>query len=326
MSVKNKKFPLITVGITSFNAEESIAQAIESALGQKYPNVEIIIVDDCSSDLSKKVIKQSIKECKYARLIEHKENAGFAGALNTIIENAKGEFIAIFDDDDISLPHRLMTQYKRITSYENSEGIKLLACWGSGYKLYDNGYKAPFQAIGSQPQIPVGADLIQCQLYMGRNPDVFFGCGTPSCSLMVRKSTYEEVGLYDTTMRRTEDTDFVLRLAKKGGHFIGCPEEIVVQSASIGHDKRPEVGYRSELNLVKKHKDLFNPPRRYGYAQNWIKLRYYHFGQQRIMSVLTLMELFVKYPLWTWEQFWRSAPNRLTHERKMNTPETKGAA
>jgi GT2 family glycosyltransferase len=120
-------------------------------------------------------------------------------------------------------------------------------------------------------------------------------------------------------MRLTEDTDFVLRLPKKRGNIIGCPDEKVVQSPSVGHDKRPEVGYKSELNLVKKHKDLFNPPRRYNYAQNWIKLRYYHFGQQRIMSIITLMELLIKYPAWTWEQFWRSAPKRFSHERKMNT-------
>ncbi len=313
-----ESYPKITIGITSFNAEDSITRAIESALVQDYPNTEILIVDDCSSDSSRDVIQKAIEGHENVRLIPHKENTGFAGALNTIIQNAQGEFIAIFDDDDISLPQRLMIQYKRITSYEEQEGTTLLACWGSGYKQYDNGYKAPFQAIGSQPKIPVGIDLIQCQLYMGRNPEVFFGCGTPSCSLMVRKSTYDEVGLYDTSMRRTEDTDFVLRLAKKGGHFIGCPEEIVIQSASVGHDKRPEVGYQSELNLVKKHQDLFNPPRRYGYAQNWIKLRYYHFGQQRLKSILTLIELFTKYPIWTWEQFWRSAPKRLAHEMRMN--------
>jgi glycosyltransferase involved in cell wall biosynthesis len=318
--------PLITIGLTSFNAEDSIEKAIKGAFQQEYPNFEVIVVDDCSSDSSRKVIKECIKEHKNARIIEHEENTGFAGALNTIINNAKGEFIAIFDDDDVSLPHRLITQYNRITSYEKENDTTLLACWGSGYKLYDNGYRAPFKAIGSLPKIPIGEDLIQCQLYMGRNPDVFFGSGTPSCSLMVRKSTYQKIGLYDTNMRRTEDTDFVLRLARQGGHFIGCPEELVVQSASVGHDKRPEVGYQSELSLVKKHKDLFHPPRRYNYAQNWIKLRYYHFGQQRIKSVLTLLELLVKYPLWTWEQFWRSAPKRLLHERKMhvsNAGETK---
>lgn len=318
------QYPLITVGITCFNAADTIARAIDSAQAQDYPNFEIIIVDDCSSDGSQEVVTKAIVDDRRARFVQHEQNTGFAGALNTIITEAKGELIAIFDDDDISLPIRLMTQYKKITAYEQEHGTTTLACWGSGYKQYDNGYQAPFKAIGSEPKTPVGEDLIQCQLYMGRNPAVFFGCGTPSCSLMVRKSTYEAVGLYDTTMRRTEDTDFALRLARAGGHFIGCPEQLVVQSASVGHDKRPEVGYQSELALAEKHQDLFSPPRRYDYAKDWIKLRYHHFGKQRIRSVLQLLVLFLKYPAWTWEQFWRSAPQRLKHEGNMAKKEVSG--
>ena len=85
----------------------------------------------------------------------------------------------------------------------------------------------------------------------------------------------------------------------------------------MGADKSPEVGYETELSVIEKHKDLFDVPRRYGYAKTWAKLRYNHFGQQRLRAVLTLCELFVKYPKWTWEQFWRSAPKRLLHEQKM---------
>lgn len=311
------KPPLITIGLTCFNAADTIVKAIEGALAQEYENKEIIIVDDYSSDNSKEIIRTAIKSHHHVGLVEHPQNTGFAGALNSIITNAKGEFIAIFDDDDTSLPSRLQIQLDKILAYEKEHGTRLLACWTSGYKQYDNGYQAPFKAIGSEPKVPIGKDLIQCQLYMGRNPEVFFGSGTPSCSLMVRKSTYQTIGLYDTTMRRTEDTDFALRLAKAGGHFIGCPEQLVIQSASVGHDKRPEVGYKSELALVEKHQDLFIPPCRYDYARGWIKLRYHHFGQERIKSILQLVILFVKYPIWTWEQFWRSAPNRIKHEKKI---------
>lgn len=322
----NKDYSLITIGITCFNAEDTIVRAIESAIDQDYPNKEIVIVDDHSSDSSHEVIRKAIEGVQNVHFIIHEKNTGFAGSLNTIITSAKGEFIAIFDDDDFSKPNRLSVQHKRITEYEQETGAKLVACWGSGCKMYDNGYTLSFQAIGSKPKIPVGDDLIRCQLYMGRDPEVFFGYGTPSCAIMVRKSTYEEVGLYDTSMRRTEDTDFVLRLARKGGHFIGCPEELVVQSASVGYDKRPEVGYHSELNLIKKHQDLFNPPKRYEYAKVWIKLRYYHFGQNRLMSILTLLELFFKFPAWTWEQLLRSAPKRLLHEHRMKNSSAEGPA
>ena len=206
-------FPLVTLGITCYNAEDTIARAIESAASQDYPNTEIIIINDCSADGSEVIIKNAIKNIPQAQLITHQQNTGFAGALNSIIANAKGDFIAIFDDDDISMPHRISTQYRAITEYERKTGAQYIACWGSGYKLYSNGYKAPFRAIGSSERVPVGKDLIRCQLYMGRDPEVFFGSGTPGCSLMLRKSVYEAVGLYDPVMRRTEDTDFAIRLA-----------------------------------------------------------------------------------------------------------------
>lgn len=309
--------PLVTIGITCYNAADTIGRAIESALTQDYPNTEIIIVNDCSSDNSITVIEGLIAGRPNARLINHEQNTGFAGALNSIIRNAQGEFIAIFDDDDFSLPNRISVQVRTTLDYERRTGAAYVACWGSGYKLYDNGYKAPFMAIGSRPNPPVGRDLIECQLYMPRKEGIFFGSGTPSCSLLVRKRIYDEIGLYDTKMRRTEDTDFAIRLALKGGHFIGCHEEVVVQTASVGFDKRPEVGYKSELALAEKYQHLFTSPRRYEYAKDWIKLRFHHFGRQRIQSLLALLTLFVKYPDWTLEQFMRSAPKRLRHEWKM---------
>ncbi len=312
------EYPLITLGITCYNAQDTIARAIAGAAAQDYPNKEIIIVNDCSSDNSVEVIQDAIKDIPYARLINHEQNAGFAGALNSIIRNASGEFIGIFDDDDVSLPHRISTQYKTILDYEAKTGARYLACWGSGYREYSNGYRLHFKAIGSAPKVPVGKDLIACQLYMPRDPDVFFGSGTPSCSVLVRKRVYDEIGLYDTAMRRTEDTDFALRLAMKDGHFIGCTEEVIAQTASVGFDKRPEVGYKSELALVEKYKSLFEDERRYEYARDWIYLRYRHFGRQRVLSVFALLKLFVKYPSWTFEQLSRSAPKRLKHELGMS--------
>lgn len=323
MSEHSSAAPLITIGITCFNAETTISKAIESALTQNYPNIEIVIVDDCSSDKSREVIQDVVAKYDNACLISHTENMGVAAARNTIINNAQGDFIAFFDDDDVSLSERVTVQFKRITSYEEETRCKLLACWASGYKQYENGYKAPFQAIGSQPQIPIGRDIIEYQLYMGRNQEAFFGSGTPSCSLMVRTPVLKEIGLYDTQMRRIEDTDFALRLAGREGHFIGCPEILVIQSASVGADKSPEVGYETELSVIEKHKELFETPRRYDYAKAWAKLRYHHFGQKQLDAILTLCGLFIKYPKWTWEQFWRSAPKRILHERKMKNTKYK---
>lgn len=311
-----KSFPLITVGITCFNAQDTIAYAIESALDQNYPKTEILIVDDFSSDESVEIINSFLQHSNVV-LKKHAKNLGVAQARNTIIDHAQGEFIVFFDDDDVSLPERIRIQYEKIINYELENSTDLLACWASGCKKYDNGYKAPFKAIGSQGKVPIGIDVVKAQLCMGKNKNVFFGSGTPSCSMMVRKKVYDQIGLYDINMKRIEDTDFSIRLGLAGGHFIGCSEELVIQTSSIGYDKRSIVGYESEKYLLHKYKNRFTNQKKYLYAQEWIKLRYHHFGQERIKSILQLAKLFILYPKWTWEQFWRSAPKRLAHEKRM---------
>ena len=68
-------------------------------------------MDDCSTDQSVEKIENFIKKDDTpCRLVVHQSNKGAASARNTIIEEAKGEFIAFFDDDDISLPHRLQSK------------------------------------------------------------------------------------------------------------------------------------------------------------------------------------------------------------------------
>ena len=98
---------LVTIGITCFNAEETIKRAIRSALGQDWQNIEILVVDDCSTDSSVEIITKAITNDSRARLIKHVKNCGPAGARNTILDQACGEFIAFFDDDDESMPGRI---------------------------------------------------------------------------------------------------------------------------------------------------------------------------------------------------------------------------
>ena len=91
---------LITIGITCYNARDHINRAISSAFAQDWPNFEILIVDDCSSDDSPALIRDLIAGHNHARLIVHEKNTGAAAARETIIENATGAFIVFFDSDD----------------------------------------------------------------------------------------------------------------------------------------------------------------------------------------------------------------------------------
>jgi len=310
--------PLITIGITCYNAADTIARAIDSGLSQDWPNFEIIVVDDCSTDASVSVIEKCMKDHKNTAMIKHTTNQGPAAARQTILDNAKGDLIAFFDDDDESAPRRIKTQYERIISYEKETSENLIACYVSGERIYPNGYSLKMEAIGSKPRIPNGTLVADRLLFYGPVSNCFFGNGTPTCSLMARRSTFESIGGFDPDFRRVEDVDFAIRLALAGGHFIGCPETLFMQYATTGNDKAPEKNKDAELQLAEKHKEYLQSVGRYIYAKKWPLLRFYHFKGQYLKMITVLCELFLRHPFKTSAHFLHTAPRRFFHERKMN--------
>ena len=102
--------PLITVGLTCYNAVDTIDRAIASAIAQDWPSFEIVVVDDKSGDQSLSRIQAWAARDQRIRFEQHETNRGAAAARNSIVRLAKGEFIAWFDDDDESHPSRLRVQ------------------------------------------------------------------------------------------------------------------------------------------------------------------------------------------------------------------------
>ncbi len=310
-------FPLITVGITCYNAADTIGRAICSAIAQDWPNTEIIIVDDCSSDNSVSVVQEVIKDIPHARLICHEQNKKPSGARNTIIAHSKGEYIAFFDDDDESLPNRLSEQYSCLTEYQKKTGHANVVCYASGVRHYSNGYKKPLLAVGSNGECPKGAQIIDYLLFYQKDPDVFYGSGTPSCSLFIPSELIRSVNGFDESFVRVEDVDLAVRLGLVDTHFIGTQNEAFVQYASSGHDKTPEKNLQAELRLAEKYKDYLLGVSRYYYASHWPYVRYYHFTRQYCKLFGTLAGLFVRYPWPIMRHFCTTAPRRFFHERRM---------
>src|SRR5262245_32087516 len=152
------KLPLVTIGITCFNAADTIGRAIASALSQDWPNKEILIVDDASTDGSEKELQEIARLHPEIRVIRHETNNGYASALNSIIEHSKGEFLAVFDDDDESRPKRVMKQWKRITAYERTQDADLVLCYANRNVVRHGQTKVSHvaAAIGREPPEPNG--------------------------------------------------------------------------------------------------------------------------------------------------------------------------
>lgn len=312
--IKSEK---VSIGITCFNAEDTILRALRSALKQTWDFKEILIVDDASSDNSVKIIKSYAQEKPEIKLYQHPINLGVAGARQTILDHAKGDFVVFFDDDDESLPERIGEQYKRITNYEKETGEFLIACYASGVRRYPNGYEVSLHAIGSREMIPHGNGVADRLLFYGGPSDFFYGSGTPTCSLMARKSTFDTVGGFDVNFMRVEDVDFAIRLSLVDGHFIGCKEKLFIQYATDAVDKNPAKNCAAEQKLADKFRDYLNTVNRYSYARKWPLIRFYHFKKQYFRMLCVLIDLFLHYPFAIPVHFFKTAPKRVLHELKI---------
>ena len=167
----------VTVGVTCYNARDTIARAVASAAVQTWPDVEILVVDDASTDGSAEVAEAALRDLPNGRLIRRPVNGGVAAARNPLLTQATGRYIAFFDDDDESAPERITTQVARIES-EPADGGPVL-CFASGARRYPNGYEIQAPAIGSQGRPPEGDEVVGYLLVNRRAADSFYGAGTP---------------------------------------------------------------------------------------------------------------------------------------------------
>ena len=101
---------LVSVIMPVYNAEKYLEETLDSVLNQTYEDIEIIWVDDTSSDGSRDILGKYKEKSKKIKTIYLTENAGVANARNVAIQNAEGRFIAFLDSDDVWLPEKISRQ------------------------------------------------------------------------------------------------------------------------------------------------------------------------------------------------------------------------
>lgn len=189
--------PKISVIIPVYNGDNYINEAIDSVLAQTYKNYEIIVVDDGSTDKTRKVVEKYKGKIKYF----YKQNGGVASALNYGISKMTGEYFAWLSHDDLYLPDKLEIQVNCMRSLINKKTILF-----SNFDLMDFNYKifSHFDCL---------KDTTTKELCIGYYP-VVKGC-INGCTILINKDCFSEVGLFDEKLRTSQDYDMWLRLFKK---------------------------------------------------------------------------------------------------------------
>lgn len=244
--------PLVTIGITSYNARPTVGRAVASALAQEYPNKEILVVDDGSTDGSQEYLQALAAQHPLIRVVLRGRNGGCAAARNTLIEEARGEYICFFDDDDESFPTRLGAQYDRLSSFRANAPV---FCFVTRIvrRNEDPATDVPVLSIGHAAPEPSGGDYIDYIFLNAGNPAFSWGqSGIGTC--MARRFDFVRSGGFDETFRRGEEWDFFVRAAMKGAHFISVATPQMIQHITHTEDKAGRAALDFALKLRHIHK------------------------------------------------------------------------
>lgn len=227
--------PHVSVVIPMFNRADTIRRAIDSALSQTFRDIEVIVVDDFSSDNSVQVVA-SIDDPRLV-LLRRERNGGASAARNAGITASRGSLVAFLDSDDEWFPHKLEVQVAALALAPARTGV---SCTGVEMHLLDHG------VTRSQP-LEASFDwarrlAMDCDL-------------SPGTTQLTRRAVFETVGLFDETLPRFEDWDWLIRYTRNGTILAvrECLARVYNRRARLG-----EVVERSADLLLAKHRDVFD--------------------------------------------------------------------
>jgi hypothetical protein len=170
----------------AYNAARFLAQAVDSILTQTHRDLELIVVDDGSTDDSYRILAARAAADSRVRVLRHEKNRGIIAARNTAAEAVQAELTAVMDSDDVARPHRLATQIAYLTDHPD------VAALGAAIQFIDAANRPG--AIKSYPTNP-GACAFAVNFF------------NPMChsAVMVRTRWVREVGAYSEDYSGAED-------------------------------------------------------------------------------------------------------------------------
>lgn len=210
--------PQVAVIIPTYNRADAVCRAIESVLVQTYPRVEIIVVDDGSTDDTRSRLRQFGGKIR----VIWKQNSGPAAARNTGVRESTGEVIAFLDSDDLYLP----TKLERQVALLNQAGPSVCCCLcNTLLHFWDGRRTSSFELSPLEPQQEFGVWLNATEVLSTRF--VIF-----NQAAAIRREAFEWAGGFDESLRLLEDYDLALRLSVKGP-WVFLNEPLVVWRQSM---------------------------------------------------------------------------------------------
>lgn len=237
-----ESYPLVSLIILNWNRKPLLKECIESVLKVNYPNLEVIVVDNGSTDGSQEMVKEKYSIVK---LIENRRNVGFAEGNNIGIQVAKGDFIFLLNNDAI-IHKNCIRELVKVALSDSKIGI--LGC-----KIYFKNKNRIIQHVGGviYPSGVTG-QIGYLQLDIGQYNELREVEYVTGAALMIRRKVIERIGLMDPIyFAYYEETDWCYAAQRAGLNVIYVPGAIVYHYEGMTIQKESPIGmYYMNRNRV----------------------------------------------------------------------------
>jgi glycosyltransferase involved in cell wall biosynthesis len=233
---------LVTIICLCHNHERFVVEALHSVASQTYPHIELIIVDDASTDGSKERIQSFVRDHPEVLFISHSTNVGNCKAFNSGLAKSRGEWVIDLAADDLLLPGRVAAGVEAFGDHDKNYGVQFSDAFMIDEEGRTTGKHSDRFPSDTVPQGDVYTELIRR----------YFICGT---SMMMTRTVLDEMGGFDESLAY-EDFDLWIRSSRSFRYFY-LPEPLVKRRVVKGglHERQFVPGSRhawSTLEVCRK--------------------------------------------------------------------------
>ena len=190
---KKNAMPLVSIIIPVYNGKNYLKEAIDSALAQTYKNIEILVINDGSTDCTEKIAKKYGDKIRYYK----KENGGVSTALNLGIRKMKGKYFSWLSHDDLYMPNKILEQMKYISNFDDKTILF-----------------ADYCLINKKSQF-IRNVILNHEVFLEKPEKSILTGSINGITLLIPKRAFTDFGDFDVNLKCTQDYDMWLKMMKK---------------------------------------------------------------------------------------------------------------
>jgi GT2 family glycosyltransferase len=235
---------LVSIIIVNYNGGEFVLNCVGSVLRSSYPFIEVLIVDNHSTDGSEASIQVNFMDEKRVKIIRNSKNSGYSAAINLAAQKASGDYLAILNNDIVPSPDWLSRPLELMERDQSIGALQpLLFFYDSPTVVNDAGHFIDkFGIVFSRDSNSMGDASVS------KEDEIF---GAAGAAIIVRRSVFEDLGGFDSDFFMLfEETDFCWRVWLSGYRVLLVPSSVVYHKARASYRLDLDVSYLFNRNRL----------------------------------------------------------------------------